>query len=82
MTDAATRFRVWRSYHRLEDDLGRIPTTREVAKECGISPNAAWLHMRTLKSCRMREEGEKVRVFERRDEEPSVDTFINSHGGA
>ena len=81
MSAQATRFLVWRAYHRLREDLGRIPTASEVGNAVDISRSHAGHVLRSLRTCQTRRSGHTERVYVEGAIAP-VDTFIHANGGA
>lgn len=53
----ATRFIVWRAYHRLAKALARPPFTQEIADEIGISRWHVGDALHTLETCELRVAG-------------------------
>jgi len=47
----ATRFMVWRTFHRLTEELGRAPFIGEIAEVAGLHAQTLWRHLQGLGSC-------------------------------
>jgi len=45
------KFMVWRTYHQLKADLGRVPYASDIATEVGITRSAVSKILKKLKSC-------------------------------
>lgn len=58
----ATKFIVWRAYHKLKKELGRVPYSTEVSADCGLDLHEGTVRniIRHLKTCKSNKDGAEV----------------------